>query len=100
MTKKNNYKLKKHITLKGYPITSKDYPICHREAIKKEIERFGLHKFHQLGGLIPSHSDELFGTNTQRGHIFVSSVVPKKFRDEVYFHEKQEMKCLLKRRHN
>lgn len=97
--KNKEYELKKYIPIKGYPLTYKDYPICHKEATKKEIEKFGLHKFHQLAGIILSHPDELLGTSNLYGKIFVSDVVPKKFREQVHFHEKQEVRCFSRKKH-
>ena len=93
-----NYKLKKHIEAKGYPLTSENYTECHREATRKEIEKFGLHKFHKLGILIPQHPKDLLGTNDIKGNIYISLLVPEKYREEVEYHEKCESKC-LRRKH-
>ncbi len=111
----NGYKLKKHIWESGYPIgsplykkhpahvyplTNKYYLECHKFATQQEIKKFGLHHFHQLGGLIPSHPDELLGDNTRRGKIYVSMVVPENphwKREEVRYHEEQEAICIKKK---
>lgn len=95
------YKLKRHIPIKGYPLTSKDYEDCHKFATRQEIKKFGIHKFHKLGILIPLHQHELLGTNKPSGEIDVSMIVPKHpfwEREEVAYHEKQEVECLKKKR--
>ena len=96
-----NYKLKSHIPARGYPLTSKDYEECHKFATQQEIKKFGIHKFHRLGILIPQHSHELLGSNKPDGEIDVSMIVPKHplwEREEVRYHEQKEAECLEKKR--
>jgi len=92
------YKVLKHVHINGYPVTSKYYPECHLKATRDEIKKFGIHKFRQLGILIPLHPKEYLGSNDVHGNLFVSKIVPKKFREEVAYHECVESRCLLRKR--
>ena len=94
------YKLKKKIPSRGYPITSKYYPECHKKANIEELKEFGMKKFKQVNAICMHHPDELLGTNTIFDETFVSEIVPEKYRNQVDFHEKIEVKCMLKKRRN
>jgi hypothetical protein len=90
-------KIKKHIPEEGYPIISKYYPECHKEANKKELKKYGLKKFRQVNALYMHNLGELLGTNTISGKTYVSSIVPEKHRIQVDYHEKVEFECLSKK---
>jgi|HubBroStandDraft_1064217.scaffolds.fasta_scaffold57378_3 hypothetical protein len=43
---------------------------------------------------------ELSGKNTESGEIFVSAKVPKKYREEVAFHESRESHNITRMKHH
>jgi hypothetical protein len=91
------YILKKHIPERGFPLINEFYDECHRFATKQEIKKYGIHKFHKIGILIPQHPHELLGTNKPSRRTYVSEIVPEKpewEREEVGYHEDQEALCI------
>ena len=92
--------MKKRIIDKGYPTTSKYYPIAHMLASKEEKQKFGAKSYHKLELIAKKHPGELLGTH-HGNKIIISSIVPKSLRAEVRFHEKieiEKMKSLMKQR--
>lgn len=86
------------LTDRGFPTHSKRYDYAHKEANKAEKKKYpkGYEDLKQLDrGLSDKH--ELIGKNTKAGKIEVSKKVPKKYRDEVAYHEKVENKILRKK---
>ena len=82
--------IKKRIIDKGYPTTSKYYPVAHMLASKEEKQTFGAKPYHKLELLAKKHPGELLGTH-HGNKIIISSIVPKSLRAEVRFHEKREI---------
>jgi len=82
--------IKKRIIDKGYPTTSKYYPVAHMQASKVEKQKFGAASYHRLEVIAKKHPGELLGTH-HGNKITISSIVPKSLRAEVRFHEKVEL---------
>jgi hypothetical protein len=91
------YKLEKKIIRKGFPTATKQYPTAHEEASKDEKKKYpkGYEKLKKLDEKLPA--GQLIGKNTRSGKIEVSKVVPKKERNEVAFHERDENRRIRKR---
>lgn len=83
----------------GFPTHSKNYPRAHRLANKAEKKAFGSKAFKEMEKIDAKlKKGELSGKNTKSGKLFVSSKVPKKFREEVAFHEMVENKSLRRKK--
>jgi hypothetical protein len=86
------------LTDKGFPTHAKRYKTAHRSANKDEKKAFGEKSFKALEKIsrkVSSH--ELIGKNTRSGKVEVSSKVPKKYRNEVAYHEKKENDILRRK---
>ena len=92
------YKVVKELKSKGFPTSSKRYPYAHEEADKSEKNKYG--KSYESMKKVDSKlkKGELAGKNYKDGKIAVSKKVPKKYRDEVAFHERKENEILTKRK--
>jgi len=90
----------KKIVKKGWPTSSKHYPYAHKVANKLEKKHVGAKKYHAFNKWIAKHipKGQLAGKTTRNGRVEVASIVPKKYRWELRFHEKTEYP-LLKPRH-
>lgn len=94
-------KIKPKVTNKGYPINNRCYRGAHQKANKAEKEQYGKQRFNKLNTLINEliPKGELAGKHTKQGTIILSSKIPKKYRNQVKFHELIEInnmnKCKL-----
>ena len=92
---KEHYEIKRKLSDKGFPTHDRNYKSAHEKANKKEKEKYGEKNYKALGKYVSKAAKhELLGKNTQKGKIEVSSKVPKKYRDEVAYHEQVESKNL------
>lgn len=88
------YKLSKSIKRSGWPTSSKLYSLAHSEASNAEKKKYpkGYQALKKLDAKTPAN--RLIGKNSKSGKITVSSVVPKRYRAEVAYHERTEAKAL------
>ena len=94
-----HYKLVPHLNDKGFPEDKVSYPQAHRMANKAEKKQFGAKQFKRLEKFVRGSSKhELIGKNTSRGKLEVEKKVPKKFREEVAYHEEVENKILRRKK--
>jgi hypothetical protein len=94
-----HYTSANRISDKGFPTHSKKYNEAHKEANKEEKQKFGEKAFKEMEKIDSKlEKHELAGKNTRTGKIEVSYKVPKKFREQVAYHEKVENKILRKKK--
>lgn len=88
------YYLKDRLKDSGFPTHSSFYQNAHRKAEKLEKKKFpdGYEAMKKIDEKLKKH--ELAGKNLKSGKIEVSKKVPKKFRNEVAYHEKMESKFI------
>lgn len=94
-----HYKLVSQLNDKKFPTHSSDYPQAHRKANEAEEKAYGKRGFKQLERIdrkLAKH--ELAGKNLRTGKLEVSKKVPKKYRDEVAYHEEVENKILRRKK--
>lgn len=85
----------KSLSDQGFPTHDPSYHKAHIQANIAEQKRFGKKSFHELEKLDRKFGKhELAGKNLPSGKIEVSKKVPKKYREEVEYHEKIENKNL------
>lgn len=86
-------KLLNKIPIKGYPRTSKCYKQAHQRANIAEIKKYGKQHFNKLNKLIKTilPINELAGKHTKQGIIQLSNKIPKRYRNQIKFHELIEM---------
>lgn len=93
-----SYKVVQKLNDKKFPTHSKHYPTAHEEADKIEKKMFGSKQYNSLKDIASElHKHELMGKNKKNGKIEISQKVPKKYRQEVAFHEKVENIILRKK---
>jgi len=82
----------KKLSEKGFPVHEKKYATAHAKANAAEKKKFGKKAFKELAKLDEKagHKHKLIGKNLKSGKLEVSKSVPKRFRDEVAYHEKVE----------
>ncbi len=94
-----HFKRTKKLTDSGFPTHSSGYPNAHREANKAEKKKFGKKAFNALEHYVKgAKNHELIGKNTKSGKIEVEKKIPRRFKDEIAFHEKVENKILRKKK--
>lgn len=88
------YKLEKKIVKKGFPTSSKKYEEAHSEASNAEKKKYpkGYKVLKKLDAKVSKNT--LIGKNTKSSKLEVSKIVPKKYRNEVAYHEKIESKAI------
>lgn len=93
---KIKYKLSDYIKDNKYPRTSKNYSKCHSTANTYEKLKFGNKRFKELNKIINSDipKGSLAGSHNKHGTIIISTSIPKKFRDQIAYHEYIEHKCM------
>ena len=86
-------KLIDKISSKSYPRTSKCYTHAHQRANRAEIKKYGKQRFDKLNKLIKTliPKGELAGKHTKSGIIQLSTKIPKRYRNQIKFHELIEM---------
>lgn len=92
-------KISNKITNKGYPISNLCYKQSHRQANKLEIKHYGKRQFNKLNKIIETliPKGELAGKHTKQNTIIISSKIPKKYRNQVKFHELVELNNMKSR---
>jgi len=90
----------KDIVDTGWPTSSKRYPNAHRKASKLEKEHVGTKQYKSFNKWIAKHikKGNLAGKTTRSGRVKEAANIPKRFRWELWFHEKEEYKILKHRK--
>lgn len=92
-----HFRIVSRLSDKGYPTHARKYAASHEEADKKEKKAYGSKSYNamkKVDSKLDKH--ELAGKNFKSGKVEVSKKVPKKYRNEVAFHEKKESESLRK----
>lgn len=96
-----SYKLVKRIKRSGWPVftrsgkVSKKWKKTHPAANRETLKRFGP-GIAKAVNKIKVKSDELLGSHTRKGKIKVSSIVPKRLRPAIAYHERVEHRLMRK----
>lgn len=92
-----HFVLERKLNDKGFPTHSSKYQEAHRKANEAEEKKYGKKSFKVLERLDKKVSKhELIGKNLKRGKLEVSKKVPKRYREEVAYHEEIENENLRK----
>lgn len=80
----------------GWPRSSKRYPSAHRKASTLEKQHVGARKYNAFNRWIAKHikKGDLAGKTTRSGRVKEAANIPKRFRWELWFHEKTEYSFL------
>lgn len=95
---KPSYHLEKKIMHGGFPSGQPGYKAAHISADKAEKAAFpkGYAQMKKIDSGLPKGEDS--GNNTSAGKLEVSMKVPKKYREEVAYHELKEGQKLRKKK--
>lgn len=79
----------------GYPVNQPDYTESHKYADARELNQYGYNRWNVVENY--ARANKLIGTHIG-DKIMVSSNIPDKYKGQVLYHERQEMKKMVNKR--